>query len=115
MRERNVFIIAAALGIVWGIISSRLLFVGSWASLIPWSVTAFLIGLESRTWKHTLANEAGYGFFLGVAFIIAGYSGPDAADRLRGVFILAFIIGLAGIACAIVIGLIGNLLRKRSE
>ena len=78
MSTRSLIVIAAALGILLGILASRMLFL-QWATLIPWGVAAVAIGVLARDRTMALIAGAVYGFALGFSFMVAGYGGADTA------------------------------------
>ena len=98
--------ISIVVGAFLGIVGSRLLFVGSWLSLIPWGVIGLAIGAISRKAERWL-NGGLFGFCLTVAFMVAGYSGADPVMTKLPFFIL---LGAFGAACGIALALVGFLL-----
>ena len=102
-------LIAVLLGAVLGLVGARFVFVGSWLSLIPWSLAGLAIGF----WSHPagwLRLGLIYGFALLFAFMIAGYSG--AAPLVSRVPLFA-IIGIAGAVYGAALAFVGSLLRRK--
>jgi len=93
-------LVSILLGSILGIIGSRFLFVGSWLSLIPWSIAGLLLGYWSQK-REWLINGACYGFALCFVFMIAGYSGSaPLVSRLPFFAILGVFGGLCGLVLA---------------
>jgi hypothetical protein len=101
-------IIAIAVGAVLGVVGARILFVGSWLSLVPWTIAGLLLGVwcERREW---LWVGALYGFFLTFIFMVAGYSGSASVLSRLPFFAL---IGVFGAACGLALALVGSLGRR---
>jgi hypothetical protein len=98
---------SGVVGAILGIVGSRFLFVGSWLSLIPWGIIGLAVGAISRKAERWL-NGGLFGFFLTLAFMIAGYSGTDPVITKLPFFIL---LGAFGGICGIALALVGHLLR----
>jgi hypothetical protein len=96
-------------GSLLGIIAARVLFVGSWLSLIPWTIVGLLIGAwsQKRAW---LVNGICYGFALAFVFMIAGYSGSASLISRLPFFA---ILGIFGGFYGLILGLLGFEIRKR--
>lgn len=100
---------AILVGIVLGILDARFLFVGSWLSLLPWTVAGLAIGWWSA-WRRPVSAGLAYGFAVAFSFMIAGYSGAaPVASRLPGFTLL----GLVGSACGAALAVLGSQARKR--
>jgi hypothetical protein len=95
-------------GAVLGVIGARVLFVGSWLSLIPWAFVGIALGYWS--WKRqAIINGAVFGFVLSFTFMIAGYSGNASIISKLPFFAL---IGVVGAVCGCVLGIIGSWVRN---
>ena len=95
-------------GALLGIVGGRYLFVGSWLSLIPWTLVGLLLGLWAgrRRWASV---GAAYGFALLYAFMVAGYSGSASLISRLPFFAL---IALAGAVYGVVVSWVGSRLRR---
>ncbi len=80
-------IVVVALGIAFGLIGARFVFVGSWLSLIPWGVVCLVIGLSTRSWPATLLLGAVFGVTVVLAFEIFGYQGTGPLTRALPLFV----------------------------
>jgi hypothetical protein len=99
---------AILVGGLLGLLGARYVFVGSWLSLIPWSIAGLAIGYWSDDAKWAIAGSL-YGFALLFVFMIAGYAG--AASTLSRLPFFA-IIGLAGALYGVILGLVAVRLRR---
>lgn len=113
MRQKNLLIVSIIAGLLWGIASSRLIFIGSWVSLLPWGLTAIILGAASLDKKRAMLNGAAYGFVLPLAFMFSGYSGPAEIGKLLSLFLFSIILGLLGALASGWAALIGNLLKPK--
>jgi hypothetical protein len=96
-------------GSLLGIIGSRYLFIGSWLSLIPWTIAGLAIGYWSQK-RESLINGGAYGFALAFVFMIAGYTG-SASLISRLPFFAG--LGVVGGLCGLVLGLLGFVIKDR--
>lgn len=97
----------AILGSVLGVIGSRVLFVGSSLSLIPWGICGVLIGFGTKSKKEALQQGAVYGFFLAFIFMVSGYEGSTSIITKFPFFAL---LGIVGSICGICLTLLSNFL-----
>jgi len=98
--------ISAVIGALLGVIGSRILFVGSAMSLIPWGLVGVAIGYAlAGSIRQALGLGAVYGFALAFVFMVAGYSGADPVVTKFGFFA---VLGLAGAVCGLVAALVGR-------
>ena len=103
-------VVAGVVGIVFGIISSHYLFVGSALSLIPWGIAGLLLGAWCPIYKNAIITGAVYGFVVAFTFMVAGYGGSDPVLSKSPFFI---ILGIVGAACGIGLSVIGSFGLKR--
>lgn len=107
--------VVAVIGGALGFIGSRILFVGSALSLLPWTVVGLAIGFAgfASTEMKKNAEAAGlgavYGFSLAFVFMIAGYNGTASLISRLPFFA---VLGIVGAICGAVLGLIGAGLRQ---
>lgn len=97
------------IGLMLGIIGSRIFFVGSSISLLPWGIVGLGVGLFSRSKREALFNGASYGFVLTFIFMLSGYSGMRPVFSVMPFFAL---LGLFGALCGGILGVVGNVLRQ---
>jgi len=103
MRMRK-YVTAVGVGSVLGLIASRYLFVGSWLSLIPWTIAGLALGAWCAR-VESLGVGAVYGFFLVFVFMATGYAGSaPLVGRLPAFAVL----GLIGAVCGLVLGVLGS-------
>jgi hypothetical protein len=101
-------IVAIVVGSALGVIGSRVLFVGSWLSLVPWTIVGLALGAwcvgREWTWVGAL-----YGFFISFVFMVSGYSGTASL-----VSRLPFFAGLGafGAICGLVLTFAGFIARR---
>src|SRR5262245_25809024 len=86
-------IIAAAVGIVLGVIASKLLFVGSALTLVPWGIAALIIGYFSAGRGEAVLNGVVYGFLLCFVFLVSGYTGSEPITSPMPFFALLGLFG----------------------
>lgn len=97
-------LIVAVIGGLLGLIGSKYIFVGSFLSLLPWSLVGLSIGIYAKNKKEAIVNGAVYGFLLVFVFMITGYTG----NRSLIMMVIPFaLLGLFGLACGIFLGVIG--------
>ena len=101
-------IVAVLVGSALGVIGSRVLFVGSWLSLVPWTIAGLLLGAWStkRQWAWVGAL---FGFSVSFVFTASGYAG--AASLLSRVPFFAAL-GAFGAVCGLVLGFLGFVMRR---
>ena len=105
----NKLIIAGIVGIILGFAGSRFLFVGSFLSLVPWTIVGLLLGLWSANTKDALLNGGVYGFLLSFVFLLAGYTGSESVLTRLPFFIG---LGIFGAICGLVLALLGMVGRR---
>lgn len=103
------FVIALLVGSLLGFIGSKILFVGSALSLIPWGLIGLANGMYARNKKESMFSGAVYGFFLTLIFMISGYNGQRPIFIVLPFFIL---LGFFGAFCGLLLGIIGFLLKR---
>jgi hypothetical protein len=91
-------------GILLGYVGSRILFVGSWLSLIPWGIAGLAIGYWSQK-REAIINGSCYGFALAFVFMIAGYEGSASLISRLPFFAM---LGIFGGICGLILGLLGS-------
>jgi len=94
---------AVSVGSLLGVLGARYLFVGSWISLIPWTLVGLTLGYWSTKHRPALVGAV-YGFSLSFVFMVAGYTGQ--APLLTRVLPFA-VFGAFGGVCGCVLGLLG--------
>ena len=92
-----------------GWIGARVLFVGSWLSLIPWGIVGLLLGYWSGK-PEWLVNGCCYGFAEVFVFMIAGYAG--SAPLISRLPFFA-ILGLFGAFCGLTLAWLGFMAKKQ--
>ena len=89
--------VAAVVGVALGVLGARVIFVGSWLTLIPWGAAALALGARVRRARSAIVLGALYGYLLSMAFIVAGYTGSASImSRLPAFAIVAFVVPAAG-------------------
>lgn len=101
-------IVAGAIGGLLGLIGSRILFVGSFLSLVPWGLIGLASGIYAKTRKDAIVTGAVYGFLLTFIFMVTGYNGRDA---LATKILLFAVFGVFGAFCGTVLGIAGYFIR----
>jgi len=97
------FALAIAIGVALGVVGARLLFVGSWLSLVPWGVAGFLFGVWSRLWWSATLVGAVYGFALAFSFMMAGYRGSlSVATRVAPFAVVGLVGAVGGLTTALI-------------
>jgi hypothetical protein len=101
-------LVAIFAGTALGIIASRYLFVGSWLSLILWTVAGLALGFWCRR-REAMINGTVYGFVLAFIFMISGYSGSASLISRLPFFA---ILGVVGAVYGLILGFLGSLIRE---
>lgn len=92
---------AIAAGVILGIVGARYVFVGSWLSLIPWSLAGLAIGFWG-TRNEALVNGVTFGFVLSFVFMLAGYNGrATLISRIPFFAVLGVFGGICGLVLAL--------------
>ena len=101
-------IVSVLVGAALGVISSRVLFVGSCLTLLPWGLAGLLLGAwcEPRQWTWIGVI---YGFSVSFVFLASGYSG-SASFISRVPFFAA--LAVFGAACGLALAFLGYSARK---
>lgn len=101
--------IAVLVGAALGVVGARYLFVGSWLSLVPWTIAGLALGhIPDR--RRALGIGAAFGFALFFAFMVAGYTG---ARPMLGRMPFFAVVGLVGAIYGGGIGFLGSLAARR--
>jgi hypothetical protein len=103
---------AIVIGIILGFVGSKILFVGSALSLIPWAVAGLVIGYLSVSRREAAIGGSLYGFALAFSFMAFGYDG--AASLISRLPFFA-VLGVIGAVCGLVPALIGRLVRAATN
>ena len=104
------FVVAIALGAVFGLAGPRYLFLG-WYSLIPWGIVGLALGYWSPRGDRFMVGIL-YGFALCLSFMIAGYTGTASLLSRLPFFAL---VGVFGALCGLGLTLVGHFLRSKRE
>ncbi|HEX7619590.1 MAG TPA: hypothetical protein VF359_00145 [Anaerolineales bacterium] len=102
-------IASIVVGALLGIIGARYLFVGSWLTLIPWTIAGLAIGYWGQR-RESIINGGIYGFTLAFVFMIAGYSGSASLISRLPFFAL---LGVVGGICGLILGFLGFAVKDR--
>ncbi|MDX6278138.1 MAG: hypothetical protein QOJ72_2266 [Nocardioidaceae bacterium] len=111
-RRTVISTVMIAAGVVLGLVGARYVFVNSGLSLIPWGVASVLIGVVSTSRKHAIIDAGVFGFALAVSFMAFSY---DGSNGVASVIVPFSLLGLVGAACAIVLALLGRVVRARAS
>ena len=109
MRSRNVFLLAAILGIVCGFLSTHAFYIG-WFDLVFWGVFGIGVGLCSGDKKTTAWAGIVYGFCLSISFLFSGFQGTS--DKLLGFAALSFGLSIIGALGGLLTAYLGSWLKK---
>jgi hypothetical protein len=101
-------VVSILIGVLLGFIGARVLFVGSWLSLIPWGIAGVAIGTWSQK-REWLVTGSSYGFAIAFVFMVAGYAG--SASLLSRLPFFA-ILGVIGAVCGLMLGVGGYWLKS---
>lgn len=102
-------ILAAFLGFILAIIASKMLFVGSGMTLIPWGLVGLAMGIYAKSTKEAVINGGIYGFVLSFMFMIIGYTGIQPLVTRLPFFA---VLGIFGALCGIFLGFTGHFLKR---
>ena len=102
-------VIAIFVGAVLAIVGARYLFVGSWLSLIPWTIAGLAVGhVPDR--RRALGIGGAFGFAVFFAFMVAGYTG---ARPMLGRMPFFAIVGLVGAVYGSGLGIVSSFAARR--
>lgn len=102
---------AGITGVATGILSCY--FINGWYNVIPWAVVALLIGYCSKSRNMSLIKRAIFGYFLFVAYVIAGYKGSYDPQRVLKFVGFAVVFSLIGSVIVAAGGYGGFLMKKK--
>ena len=102
-------VVAVLIGAALGVIGARYLFVGSWLSLVPWTIAGLALGhVPDR--RRALGIGAAFGFALFFAFMVAGYTGTRP---MLGRMPFFAIVGVVGAIYGGAVGFVSSLAARR--
>lgn len=102
-------ILSIILGYILAIIASKMLFVGSFLTLLPWGLVGLATGIYAKSNKEAIINGAAYGFVLSFIFMASGYTGTQPLATRLPFFV---ILGLFGALCGIFLGFTGHFIKR---
>lgn len=98
-------VVGVLVGAALGVVGARYVFVGSWLSLVPWTVAGLALGhVPDR--RRALGIGAAFGSALFFAFMVAGYTG---SRPMLGRMPFFAIVGLVGAVYGGGIGFVSSL------
>jgi uncharacterized membrane protein YeaQ/YmgE (transglycosylase-associated protein family) len=122
MNERNHGIAGAPLaweivgavagGVLLGWLGAKVVFVGSFLSLVPWGLASIAIGVAVSRRRRATAVAAIFGFALAASFMAIGYAGADPIASKIGFFC---VLGIVGAFCAACLALAANIVAHRAS
>jgi len=104
----NKIFIAAITGIILGFVFAKLLFL-QYLTLVPWGIAGFVIGYFCKKRNEALISGFIYGFFLGLVFMLAIYSGRDPVITKLPFFV---ILGIVSAILGVITGALGFFSKK---
>ncbi len=107
MRPQRLKVLAAVVGVLLGMATARWVLVGSWTSLIPWTVAGVLVGLAAPDATGATRSGAFYGAGLVAAFVIGGRSGDFTRQWLTFVP-FTVVLAVIGAGCGSILGFVGR-------
>ncbi len=102
-------VISILLGIIFGGIISKYIFVASYLNLFLWGGIGIGIGFWSDSKKLAIRNSGVYGFVLSFVFMFVGYQGSVSIISRIPFFA---ILGLVGLVCGSILGFIGSIISQ---
>jgi len=103
-------LIAVALGIISGILSTHVVLIG-WGNLIFWALVGIALGLFVTGKREVLWSGALFGFFLSISFLLSGFQG--APDKFFVFILFSLGLSIVGMGGGIISVFIGSWLRKK--
>lgn len=90
---------AVAAGVLLGWLGAKVVFVGSWLSLVPWGLASIGIGVAIARRRRAIAVASVFGFALTTSFTAIGYAGADPIASKIGFFCILGVVGALCAAC----------------
>ncbi len=107
MRPERLRDLAAGVGILLGVTTARWVLVGSWTSLVPWTIAGLTVGLAARDTAGATRAGAFYGAGLVAAFVIGGRHGDFTRQWLAFV-LFTLVLAAIGAGCGAMLGFLGR-------
>jgi len=86
-----------------------------WFNIIPWSISALIIGFLSKTKKASLINGAVFGYLLFVSYIFFGYKGNTEIRQYASFVAFTLFFSLVGSLSGLIGSFIGYLFQKKNH
>lgn len=84
-----------------------------WLNILPWSISALIIGYVSKNSKSSLINGAVFGYFLFVSYIFFGYKGNTGLGEYSRFLVFDLLFSLIGALSGLTGSYIGYLIHKK--
>ena len=84
-----------------------------WLNILPWSISALIVGYISLNKKNSLINGAVFGYFLFVSYIFFGYKGDTELTQYSRFIVFALLFSFAGAISGLIGAYIGYLIHKK--
>ncbi|HET8581275.1 MAG TPA: hypothetical protein VFL98_02305 [Candidatus Paceibacterota bacterium] len=111
MSTRLATLVAAVLGIGTGFLTIHSPLAARWESIFVWGAIGLVYGALIAPLAKPIWPGAAYGFFMSMAFFIAGFAG--APDRFLAFLLIALAFSIAGAIGGIVVVWLGSWLRRK--
>jgi hypothetical protein len=84
-----------------------------WLNILPWSISALIVGYISLNKRDSLINGAVLGYFIFVSYIFFGYKGNTELSQYSRFMIFMLLFSFIGALSGLIGSYIGYLIHKK--
>jgi hypothetical protein len=84
-----------------------------WLNILPWSISALIVGYISLNKRDSLINGAVLGYFIFVSYIFFGYKGNTELSQYSRFIIFMLLFSFIGALSGLIGSYIGYLIHKK--
>lgn|ERR1017187_1420678 len=108
----NFRLVIVIFSVLLGFLCIRLKLHG-WLNILPWSISALIVGYISLNKRDSLINGAVLGYFIFVSYIFFGYKGNTELSQYSRFIIFMLLFSFIGALSGLIGSYIGYLIHKK--
>ena len=108
----NFRLVIVIFSVLLGFLCIRLKLHG-WLNILPWSISALIVGYISLNKRESLINGAILGYFIFVSYIFFGYKGNTELSQYSRFIIFMLLFSFIGALSGLIGSYIGYLIHKK--